>query len=400
MEKKINFILLSINAYASYPGRDMAGAMRVKNLFDPLLKNDNISISNLIMLDKLEMQHDGHTQSVMPNVNCISIGYKSLINPSSIFKFLNRGIRFINANHQKSSDNIIYNYQYPDIRNILLLLYAKYKGYKIIFDIVEDKKHDVFYTKADRMRIKLSLFFFRLIPYYADGVFVISNKLMEEINKISKNKIPVSLLPISVNFTLIDMYKGVKESDGTIKIFYGGSFAQKDGLEYLLEAIEELAKKKYRFKLVLTGKGQPEDMERVFGKIRDKSLVDYKGYVSTEDYFKLLNSADICCMTRNDSAFANAGFPFKMGEFLAAGKVIVASRVGDVDKYVKHKESAYLVSPANAAEILSGLIYCMDNLEVLTQTMGKKAREVALQYFDANASSKYMLEKCTLIIKK
>ena len=43
----------------------------------------------------------------------------------------------------------------------------------------------------------------------------------------------------------------------TWKIFYGGSFAPKDGLAYLLDAFEEVSRKDSNIKLVLTGLAIP-----------------------------------------------------------------------------------------------------------------------------------------------
>jgi glycosyltransferase involved in cell wall biosynthesis len=396
MNKKINFIILSINAYASYETRDMAGSMRVRNLFNPLIDNEDVSISNLIMLDLLSIQYDGQNQSTVSGIDCLSIGYRSVTNPISVIRFLKRGKNFIKAHKKKNEQNILYNYQYPDIRNFLLLMYAKYKGFKIVFDFVEDKKHDRANTWNEKLQKKLSIALLKIIPFYADLIFVISDYLLKEVTKISGNKIPVFILPISVDFKNIIAQKKISE-EATIKIFYGGSFAQKDGLEYLLEAVNVMGKNNYNFKLILTGKAEPEDKKRLLPLITDNPFVDYRGFLSTDEYFKLLNSVDICCMTRNNSAFANAGFPFKLGEFLAAGKLVIASRIGDIEKYLEHKENAYLITPESTPEIIEGLTYYMNNLTLLMPTMGAKARLVAEKHFDAKVSSRFILEKCSSI---
>ena len=393
MNKNINFIILNVNAYAAYETRDMAGSMRVKNIFDPLLNQPEVSLSNLVLLDLLSLQNNNNSQSSNAAVDCLSIGYTSFKSPASLLGYLKKGMQFIKTHYKKDAENIVYNYQHPDIRNFLFLLYAKMKGFKIVFDFVEDKQHESVHTFNDKARRNLSLFFLKLIPAYADAVFVISTHLLSEAGKLTRNKIPVYLLPISVDFKNIDIYQ--KEPvNGVAKIFYGGSFAQKDGLQYLLPAIDILKEKKYQFKLILTGKGRPEDVEKLFPKFKDNDLIDYRGFLSTEQYFKLLSSVDICCMTRNNSAFANAGFPFKLGEFLAAGKLIIASKIGDVDKFLTHKENAYLIKPESTEDIVEGLSYYLNDLKNLSESMGSKARAVAEKNFDANISSRFMLEKC------
>jgi glycosyltransferase involved in cell wall biosynthesis len=393
---KTNFIIVSINAYANYETRDMAGSMRIKNLFNPLLDEENISISNLILLDLLSMKHNCHNQSTVKSIDCLSIGYASILNPFSVMGFLKKGRRFIKTHKKKDTINIIYNYQYPDVRNILLLIYAKYKGYKIVFDLVEDKNYDRATTWNDKLNKKLSLILLKITPLYANIIFVISNNIFEKITKITGNKLPVFILPISVDFKNIIAGRPIRQT-GPIKIFYGGSFTQKDGLEYLLGALDILSKNNYNFKLILSGKAEPADKERIFPLIVNNPNIEYVGFLSNVEYFKLLHSVDICCMTRNNSAFANAGFPFKLGEFLAAGKIVIASRIGEVEKYLVHKESAYLVKPESTKEIADGLMYCIDNIETLPQSMGAKAKSIAQQYFDAGTSCRLMLEKCVKI---
>jgi glycosyltransferase involved in cell wall biosynthesis len=397
MDKKVNFIILNINAYAAYGGKDMAGSMRMKNLFTPILERHAATVSNLITLDLLCLEHNDHNRSDMPGVNCLSIGYTSLKKPMSVVSFLRKGIQFIKQHKKEGATNILYNYQYIDIRNIVFLLYAKMKGFTIVFDLVEDLNLLEAKTKKEKMHMATSRIFLKMVPFFADGIFVISDHIMQLTNKITKNKIPTFMLPISVNFDNIDHAAAAETSPGNedlIKIFYGGSFAKKDGLEFLMEAIDILAERSYRFKLILSGKGEPADMERIFGRIKHPEVVDYRGFLSTQAYFALLNSVDICCMTRNNSAFANAGFPFKLGEFLAAGKIIIASRIGDVEKYVAHKESAYLITPASTIDIVEALTYCFDNLSNLKETMGEKARAVAMANFNSEVSSNYMLEQC------
>lgn len=391
MNKTVNYIILNINAYASWQGRDMAGTLRVRNIFDNLLKEQQATVSNLIPLDLLAMEHHQQQQSIHEKVECLSIGYSSIKNPVSVWKYLRTGFRFIKAHYKKDQPNVLYNYQYPDIRNILFLWYARKLGYRIVFDLVEDKNHEAVHTFNDRIRRRFTLYFTRLLPKIGDAVFVISDHLYQMTTAITKNRIPVISLPVSVDFSNLQPNAPVIAGE-PLRIFYGGSFAAKDGLPFLVEAVEALSRKRTDFQVLLSGKGKPEDMERIFSGISNKSLIDYKGFLSTEAYFQLLASVHICCMTRNNSAFANAGFPFKLGEFMAAGKIIIASRVGDVPKYLRNFESACLVDPENSAQIAEALDYCISNAKELSLTMGQQARSVALQHFDSRVSAATVLQ--------
>ena len=121
----------------------MAGSMRVKNLFNPLLQNEAINISNLILLDLLFLKNSGNNQSSIKNVDCLSIEYTSIINPFSDIGFLKKGMSFIKEHKKDDAQNIIYNYQYPNIRNFLLILYAKLKRFKFVVDLIENKEYEI-----------------------------------------------------------------------------------------------------------------------------------------------------------------------------------------------------------------------------------------------------------------
>jgi glycosyltransferase involved in cell wall biosynthesis len=324
----------------------------VQNIFKPLAEQEHISISNLIMLDLLNLENNNHTLSTDPKIDCLSIGYTSIKNPLSIFKFISRGLKFVKTHKKKDANNILYNYQYPDIRNFIFILYAKLIGFKIVFDIVENKSHEKRNTLNDKIRYKLTMGMLKTVPYYSSSIFVISYQLVEDITKIIHHKTPVHLLPVSVNFKNINISKKIKTEHNPIKIFYGGSFGKKDGIVYLLDAINKIDTDKYDYQLILTGKGLPADMEIIYQAIENNPRIIYKGLLSEQAYFQNLSEMDICCMTRNNSAFANAGFPFKLGEYLAAGKLIIASKVGDVGRYLTHKENAFLVQPEKSSEIL------------------------------------------------
>lgn len=392
-DKPINFIILNINVYANYTSRHIAGAMRVKNIFDPLLAKPNVTISNLILLDVLELENNNNTSQQIPNVPCLSIGYTKITNIFSVFSFLAKGKKFIQTQQLKNTTNVIYSYQYPDIRNFLLILYAKLKGYKIMFDIVEDKTFQHSPGINEKITNSISLFLFKKMSAYADVVFTISTHLMQLVQKYSKNKMPIYSLPVSVNFK---NFKPLQLEhvvpNKKIEIFYGGSFAAKDGLDYLIAAINIVHQKHPNIKLVLCGKGKPEAIDKICQKLIDQSILDYKGFLSNEAYFALLQQVDICCMTRNNSAFANAGFPFKLGEFLAAGKVIIATKVSDVEQYLVHQQSAMLVAPESVEEIVTALQYCIENLATLKTTMGNHAYAVAKKYFDAEIGSQLVYQ--------
>ena len=95
-------------------------------------------------------------------------------------------------------------------------------------------------------------------------------------------------------------------------------------------------------------------------------------------------------MVRTDSAFANAGFPFKLGEYLATGKPVVASNIKDVGFYLKDRESAILVEPGSVDSIIEALEYLISHPHQ-AQEMGLRGKEVAQMHFEMHLLTKRII---------
>ncbi|HMI79779.1 MAG TPA: glycosyltransferase, partial [Ferruginibacter sp.] len=367
----------------------MAGSTRVRNLFEPLVRKNLIKAANLIYQsdNKEPIGKEGDLNGLNFRVIDLRLG-----NIFSIFSFWSKGMSFLKRNKQPGYKNILYNYNYPDLKNIVFILYAKMKGYKIILDIIEDNRYEAHASFINKVRIKTSLFLFRFSKRFTSAYVAISEHLYNRAELISKGKVPVYLIPITVN---LNYFKntGYSPDKNNLKIFYGGSFAAKDGLAYLLDAYETISKEDKNIQLILTGLGNPADTDKLKQKIgmsENKNRIIFKGFLNTDDYYTALNSCDIFCMTRINSQFANAGFPFKLGEFLASGKGVIATKVGDVPKYLFNEVNALLINPDSASDIAGALSAFIKNPEKI-RSLGSEARRTAETHFDSERISEKLL---------
>lgn len=167
-------------------------------------------------------------------------------------------------------------------------------------------------------------------------------------------------------------------------IFYAGSFGKKDGVPMLIDAFDRLAEKYQEIRLELAGRGDEEAMKEFYARVESspyKDKINYKGYLNDEAYNALLNEADILCMTRVDLAFAHAGFPFKLGEFLATGKPVIASKVSDVERFLVDKQNAMLIQAGSSEEIDRAAEFLLANPSA-ARIVGERGREIASLYFN------------------
>lgn len=377
---QLNIIFLG----ESYLG-GMAGSKRIQNLINALLKIEGVSISNLIIHDPND-SIASIKKGEKNNVNYEIISY-NIKNPFSFLKFYMNARRFILNNRHNTFKNILYCYDNPTFFNYPILWFARKKKYKLVVDIVEDyslsKKTGIGFKKKFILNKQDKLL--QSLSEYADGVIAISTYLKEKLLNDAKKKIPVLYLPITVDFSYF-MHTNIK-SENKIKIFYGGSFGEKDGLLFLLNAFEKMAALNSDLQLILTGKPPKQGMAEVIKFIDNsgyKERINYLGYLNDKEYYEVMNGCDIFCMTRIDSQYAKAGFPFKLGEMLATGKPVIATRTSNVADYLTDKKNAILISPNSVDEIISAVEFILND-PIAAKEIGKAGKQTAKDSFDTDA---------------
>lgn len=390
-DKKIHVLIIGV----AYIGT-MASAMRIRNLIDPLINKPGIKFSNLIFPFSpykkalFTKKHQGYKNKVLYQV----IDY-NIFNLFSIVSFHIQGCMFIHRNRKAKFKNILYVYQYPSVENIVFILFAKLIKYKVVFDIVEDFNYvDDFKSLKGKFKTQSALFFFKKISWLADGACAISCHLVSLLKKISNNKFPVQLTPISVNLSHFPKVKISRKQRNTTTFFYGGSFGGKDGIEFLLNAFGIVAETHKNVRLILTGTGAKRHIDKLKKLLKEhqhRKKISYLGYLSTMEYFHVLNECDVMCMTRINSSFANAGFPFKLGEYLASSKTVIATNIGDVPKHLTHMKNSILVEPENEYSIAQAMIFCVQNPEEC-EKIGNNGRKVVEKKFNFIRISEKLLE--------
>jgi glycosyltransferase involved in cell wall biosynthesis len=368
-----------------YP-QGMAGTKRVQHFINAV-RSDPDNLSRVLLL---RQSHAGRNAATLNGTHngtpYTTIGADIDSNwrlPFAWLKFLIAGFGFLGKSRRKGYSNVLFLYGEPNIENIPFVLFARFFGFRVVADIVED-----FYLVSDnptplsRLKAKSVELTARQINWFTDGLVVISQYLQQKFNTLCRNKQPICLLPVSVDTRKV---KPVKSGfTNPISILYAGSFGEKDGVENLIAAFNEVAGTNNNVELLMTGKGMPERL----AKIREiaasspfSERIHHLGFLSDSDYYHTISNADILCVVRVQSAFADRGFPFKLGEFLATGRPVIASAVGDVGHYLTDGKDAILVEPGSVISITTALQRLIDNPDNALQ-IGSAGRETAIQQFD------------------
>jgi glycosyltransferase involved in cell wall biosynthesis len=180
-------------------------------------------------------------------------------------------------------------------------------------------------------------------------------------------------------------------------ILYAGAFGEQDDLEGLVGALALLRAEGQRFRCVMLG-AHDRASERVAGVRQDVErrglgpLVELPGFVPRDAVRAAIADASLLFNVRRDGLWSRSGLSTKLSEYLASERAVVASRVGDVDTYLRDGESALLVpAGASAAQIAAALRRGLASYE-LRRRIAAAGREVAQRCFDVGVAQKRLAE--------
>ena len=244
----------------------------------------------------------------------------------------------------------------------------------------------------------------RFLPKLASGLIVISTRLKEYYlkrlpeNKILINPILVSdTVPVGINQQAFEIVKQKIQAAYKDKrlLVYSGSFGEKDGLYNLIEAFSRVLKQYPNTVFIMTGKGESETVRNNLkncikeNKVEDK--IHLVGFVNSEELLCYNTLADILFVCRSNSPYANHGFPWKLGEYCMTGKPVIATRVGDMDRYFSDKEDIFIVEPNNPEAIAETVSFIFNDYEKAL-SIAQKCKETALKKFGYVEKMKEVLD--------
>jgi glycosyltransferase involved in cell wall biosynthesis len=164
-------------------------------------------------------------------------------------------------------------------------------------------------------------------------------------------------------------------ADGEVVAGFVGTFGPWHGVEKLAETIKTIPEDvPVRFLLVGSGSLHAEVEKLLDGDQR----VIFTGAMAHERVAQLLDACDILVAPHVPLADGSEffGSPTKIFEYMAMGKGIVASRLGQIGEVLVDGETALLVEPGDVEELRAAILGLVES-EELRKRLGARAREVA-----------------------
>jgi glycosyltransferase involved in cell wall biosynthesis len=88
---------------------------------------------------------------------------------------------------------------------------------------------------------------------------------------------------------------------------------------------------------------------------------------------------------------ADSGFPTKIGEYFAAEKIVVATKVGDLGLYFTEKEELIFAEPNNPISICNAINFALQNQDLALQ-IAEKGNKWAMNNLDYKNNTKKLIE--------
>lgn len=255
--------------------------------------------------------------------------------------------------------HILWNNRFEAFDRTVLMLYYRLLGRRIVFTAhnVNARKRDLRDSYLNRLTLWLQ---YKLVHH----IFVHTKKMKAELlEDFGVPDTKVSVIPLGVNNTVpttaltvteAKRRLGIKAEDRTVLFF--GRIAPYKGLEYLVAAVAELARRNPNYRLIIAGSIKDceeywrqiqSDISRSGVQARFSQYIDFIPDEETEFYFK---AADVSVLPYTDI--------FQSGVLVLAysfGLPVIATDVGSLREEIVEGRTGYVCRPKDALDLSAAI---------------------------------------------
>ena len=219
-----------------------------------------------------------------------------------------------------------------------------------------------------------------------DGIIAISDTLYALAQKHCSPHCKIVKIPILVDYDQYCFEERSSESNVPYIFHAGTLYEQKDGFIGMLEAFgkaTELVKKPILFISTGTISKSPhhEEIKRIINQYHLKDKVFFTGYISDEELKENLSKASLVIINKYLNQQNTYCFSTKLGEYLAAGKPVIITNVGEAMNWLKNGESAYIVEPNDTDLLAKAIVEAFNNPEK-RKMIGINGKKICKDCFD------------------
>lgn len=288
-------------------------------------------------------------------------------------------------NSSKKDDIIII---YGEISYYFILKFFQ-KRTKLFIEKHEYSAYLLYKTMTNKAINKSKNFEYSL--RYFEGFITCSDELKLYYQSFTNPNCIYLVIPLILDFK--------KFSNGTFKkenyIGYCGDFGNnKDGIPALIDAFSIISGKFPQYKLFLAGGTEDNKaMKKLYNLVSKLNLKDrivFTGVLNHDEMPEFLGKASVLALARPQNLQAKGGFPSKIAEYLATGKPVAVTRVGELDKYLSDEKNVFFSKSDKEEDFAECLDKILSN-ESFSNIVGEAGKIVA-QSFDYIDQTKIIIE--------
>jgi glycosyltransferase involved in cell wall biosynthesis len=208
-----------------------------------------------------------------------------------------------------------------------------------------------------------------------DGVWVVSRHLADFWRAEGVEPERLFVAPSMVRAGAFQATEAGVESSSAV---YIGNLVHRE-IDYLLDITAIVRESVPAFSLTIYGDADALGRARLDHQVNRRGLgqaIRVEGPVLPSEVPRVLAAASVLLLPRASGEFSDEGFPNKLGEYLASGRPVVVSRVGDIPRYLVDGGSALLVPPDDCHSFAVAVIQVLTD-RALAESLGARGREVA-----------------------
>jgi glycosyltransferase involved in cell wall biosynthesis len=196
---------------------------------------------------------------------------------------------------------------------------------------------------------------------------------------------PVHVLELPIVVDPAEQPEAAPYPNGRPTVVYAASDGYDRVIAFLLQAMERVWAARPDCTLTITGM-RPERVARLGAAAGrhaalDAGRVALTGYLPRERLFEQYRDARALLIPLYDDDRSRARFPTKIGEYLLSARPLVAGGVGEVKRYLRDRETAYLATPGDPAAFAAKVLEVLAD-EALAARVGLAGRRLAEKQLD------------------
>ena len=234
----------------------------------------------------------------------------------------------------------------------------------------------------------------------ATRIFVVSDVERRNLERRGVDPAKIVINPNGVDSTVFHPGVGGNEArqklgltQDEVVVGFVGTFGPWHGVLVLAEAIKSISCS-VPIRFVFVGNGSLHgDVQLLLQNECERKRVIFTGPVKHGEVPALLDACDVLAsphvpLTDGSEFF---GSPTKLFEYMAMGKGIVASRLGQIGEVLRDNETALLVEPGNAKALAAAIQRLAESLS-LRKCLGENARAVAVRSYTWKHNAQRVLD--------